>query len=59
MNYIFTDGGAINNGKKSCIAGIGIYYDNEMGKIDYNENITTKFKKVTNQVAELYACIKK
>lgn len=52
---IFTDGSAICNGKKGCRAGIGIYADKY---IEYSEDITKQFKHVSNQVAELYACIK-
>ena len=54
--YIFTDGSCLNNGKKSSIGAIGIYFDNDnienISQIINNEDI-----KITNQTMELLACI--
>lgn len=62
MNIIFVDGAAINNGKKNCEAGIGVYCEIWQDNEEYEafniiENITKKFYHISNQVAELYACL--
>lgn len=57
---IFTDGGAKNNGKKSCIAAWAVFFDDETGVISqpslmrYNE-AGRIFSEPSNQKAELYA----
>ncbi len=48
---IYTDGGAINNGKRNCKAAWSVFfgYDDPRNSCDYIE------KKPSNQIAELYA----
>ena len=51
---VYTDGSAINNGKKNCYGGIGIFFgDND------NRNVSKKLNttKISNNVAELLACL--
>ena len=53
VEYVFTDGSCINNGKKKSIGGYGVYF----GEND-NRNISKRFsseEKVTNNKAELKA----
>jgi ribonuclease HI len=55
-NYkVYTDGSCLGNGKKNATGGIGVYYHD----LDI-ENISLPFenKPITNQRAELTACIK-
>jgi ribonuclease HI len=53
--YIFTDGSCLNNGKKSFIGTIGIYFDNN--NIENMSQIIDDDNKITNQTMELLACI--
>jgi ribonuclease HI len=53
--YIFTDGSCLNNGKKSSIGSIGIYFDND--NINNISQIINDDNKITNQTMELLACI--
>jgi ribonuclease HI len=53
--YIFTDGSCLNNGKKSSIGSIGIYFDND--NINNISQIIDDDNKITNQTMELLACI--
>lgn len=51
---VYTDGSAINNGKKNCYGGIGIFFgDND------TRNLSQKLPegKASNNVAELTACL--
>ena len=56
---VFTDGSALNNQKKgNRIGGAGIFFgDNDLRNLKIPLKETTNFK-VTNQVAELTACVK-
>ena len=52
---VYTDGSAINNGKKNCYGGIGIFFgDNDPRNV--SEKLTSV--KSSNNVAELTACLK-
>lgn len=56
MNFIYTDGSCINNGKINAKSGIGIYFkDND--KRNLSQELDKSFKQ-TNNTAELYAIIK-
>jgi len=56
--YIFTDGSSLNNRKKgNRCGGVGVFFgNNDNRNISYSLKETPKFK-VTNQVAELLACV--
>ena len=50
---VYTDGSAINNGKKNCYGGIGIFFgDNDPRNV--GDKLSTD--KISNNVAELIAC---
>ena len=52
---VYTDGSAINNGKKNCYGGIGVFFgDNDL------RNISERLPdgKASNNVAELTACLR-
>lgn len=58
---VYTDGSCVNNGKKGAVGGIGVYF----GSVDDERNISECVPlgdpvngKVTNQSAELLACIR-
>lgn len=55
--HIFTDGSTLNNqNKKKRTGGCGVFFgDNDERNISFSLN---GFNKITNQVAELLACIK-
>lgn len=53
---LFTDGSAINNGKKNAIGGLAIYVPSTNYTLGYSIVSTEKLK-VTNQVAELIGVI--
>ena len=57
--HIYTDGSTLNNQQKgSRTGGLGVFFgDNDKRNISYSLKETPKFK-VTNQVAELSACVK-
>jgi len=55
--YVFTDGSSLNNQSKNSKGGIGVFFkdnDNRNKSIKITPDIS---KKVTNQIAELLACI--
>ena len=52
---VYTDGSAINNGKKNCYGGIGVFFgDNDL------RNVSERLPdgKASNNVAELTACLR-
>ena len=51
---VFVDGSAFNNGKKGCKGGMGIFFSDNDEK---NRSIKLNDEKITNNVAELKACI--
>ena len=51
---VFVDGSAFNNGRKNCKGGMGIFFSDDDAK---NRSIRLEDKKITNNVAELKACI--
>jgi len=51
---VFTDGGAKDNGKKSCVAGWGVYFSEDPPLYVYNE-VGRIASEPSNQKAELYA----
>ena len=56
MNYIYTDGSCINNGKPDAKAGIGIFFSDDDER-NLSEPLDSSMKQ-TNNTAELYAIIK-
>ena len=56
MNYIYTDGSCINNGKANAKAGIGIFF-NDDDERNLSEPLDSSMKQ-TNNTAELCAIIK-
>ena len=55
---VFTDGSSINNGKKNCIGGIGVFF-NDNSNYNISEKMTFKNDgKVSNNICELTACLK-
>ena len=52
---VFVDGSSYNNGYENCVAGYGIYFPENNS---LNEAIQLTCENVSNNVAEIYACIK-
>lgn len=52
---VWTDGACINNGKKGCVAGIGVYFGDGNSM---NMSELLPFKMHSNQKAEIYAIIR-
>jgi ribonuclease HI len=56
VNYIYTDGSCVNNGKENAIAGIGIYFPNDKHP-SISQTLDKNIYKQTNNTAELLAII--
>lgn len=56
VNYIYTDGSCVNNGKENAIAGIGIYFSKNKHP-SISQTLDKNIYKQTNNTAELLAII--
>ena len=54
---IFVDGSSINNGKRNCKAGYGIFFP-QAEYLNVSQKLDEKEIKVSNNVAEMMACIR-
>ena len=54
---VFVDGSSINNGKRNCKAGYGVFFP-QAEYLNISQKINEKEVKVSNNVAEIIACIR-
>ncbi len=54
---VFVDGSSINNGKRNCKAGYGVFFP-QAEYLNISQKINEKEEKVSNNVAEIIACIR-
>ena len=54
---VFVDGSSINNGKRNCKAGYGVFFP-QAEYLNISLKINEKEVKVSNNVAEIIACIR-
>ena len=54
---VFVDGSSINNGKRNCKAGYGVFFP-QAEYLNISQKINEKDFKVSNNVAEIIACIR-